>query len=694
LLAQTVVADNAGRLSEAPVSDDTEIVVTAQKSGEQRLSDVPISISVLSGEDLDSSSFQGVREALESVPGVYTSASQNDTTDISVRGVTALNAYESGSSIVGYYLDATPFSLIKRAIVPDTAAYDLQRVEVLRGPQGTLYGASALNGVVRVLTNDANLDKFELKGRTFIASTRGGDESYRGDAAVSVPLVPGKLAVRAVVGYQDNGGWIDRPNLNQKNANGSENKTLRVKINAQPTEQFTIGASAWLSRIERGAASTADSSGTSGSLAPESNSDDFDSYGLTMAYQFPHFELSSATTYLKSRFTGNLDLRPFGLPTVVGTFIDGEMFAEELLLHSEGKRSFQWSIGFMYRSVNENFSQTLPELLGPTPFSDDANTSRSIAVFGEITKSFFDYRLELTAGVRYFHDKVGFVSGVTPVTDFGHKTFESVNPRLVLKWKATEDVNFYASYAEGFRSGAFQGTGGSTQGVAPTEPDTLHNYEIGTKGTLFDKLLTFDASVYFIDWQDPQFNRTIFVTVGGISTPTGGLFNSESVSGFGTDLGVSLRPVRGLTLSGAFSWNDLAVDADTFDGTRLFYAKGDRIDNSPEYTANASLNYVFPLGGHGLEGEFSGSVNYISKRKVTFADPLSSNTSATLLSDDIMIARGSFTLHAPKNWSATLFVDNITNEQGVTRPYGGLSPRYWDARSRPRTFGFQIEYRY
>src|SRR5687767_1647963 len=138
-----------------------EIIVTAQKR-EERLQDVPISISVLSGAELDQLTSDGVLEALERVPGVVATAPMAGSgAQLTVRGVSAGGATFNGSSPIAYYLDSVPFGLVKTAIVPDSNIYDLNRVEVLRGPQGTLYGASAQNGVVRVLTNDANPNEFE-----------------------------------------------------------------------------------------------------------------------------------------------------------------------------------------------------------------------------------------------------------------------------------------------------------------------------------------------------------------------------------------------------------------------------------------------------------------------------------------------------------------------------------------------------
>src|ERR1700761_1185446 len=192
--ALTLAATGADAAAEAPAID--EIVVTAQKR-EQRIQDVPISLSVMGGAELDKSSIQSVSDALGLVPGVAVNVTgQGGETRLTVRGVTASGPLFAGPSPIGYYLDSVPFGLVRSAVEPDANTYDLNRIEVLRGPQGTLYGASALNGVVRVLTNDANLDRFELNARVIDSYTQNGGNNPRGDLAVNVPLIEGKLAVR------------------------------------------------------------------------------------------------------------------------------------------------------------------------------------------------------------------------------------------------------------------------------------------------------------------------------------------------------------------------------------------------------------------------------------------------------------------------------------------------------------------
>src|SRR4029077_2341865 len=127
-------------------------------------------------------------------------------TQVSIRGVTAAAPTFNGGSTVSYYVDTIPFGFVRSALAPDASVYDLSQVEVLRGPQGTLYGASALNGVVRILTNDADLNSSDYKVRGSDSHTDGGGNNYRADAAANIPLIDGKLAARAVVGYESDSG--------------------------------------------------------------------------------------------------------------------------------------------------------------------------------------------------------------------------------------------------------------------------------------------------------------------------------------------------------------------------------------------------------------------------------------------------------------------------------------------------------
>jgi iron complex outermembrane recepter protein len=662
-----------------------EVVVTAQKRAE-RLQDVPISITVLGGAELDGSRVEGITEALSRVPGTAVNVTyQGGATQLAIRGVTAGGPNFNGSSPVAYYLDSVPFGLIKTATAPDSNAYDLERVEVLRGPQGTLYGASAQNGVVRILTKDADPDQFELKARTSVATTEGGGESYRGDVAVNVPLVADKLAARAVLGYYDLGGWLDRPN--KEDANASEIRNMRLKLNAQPTESLSIGISAWLSRIDAGP-STTNSEGRQTAIVDEPLAIDFDIYGFKLGYDFARFSVVSTTSYLDYVNDSLRDLRILIPDNASQTRFDASVFSHEINLNSGQGGSWRWSLGGIYRDAKDELYQGIVPVVGPVAVvSDQQNGSKSFAVFGELTRILFDGRFDLTGGLRYFEDDV---SAREPQFS-SEETFDAVSPRVVLTWHPYDRATLYASYAEGFRSGFDQGAviKQAAPEFPPLDADTLMNYEVGAKGSLATGKLSYDAALYYIDWRDVQ--QSLTVPFNGL--PFFASVNGVSASGAGFEFAIVARPVDRLELGVTLGWNDLAMDADVISDNTLLFAAGDRLNLSPEYTAGASMEYSFPLGGNGVEGRLSTSANYTSDMDVrTIVD----GEQSIATGDPMLIARASFAIHAARNWIATLFVDNLNDEQGspVRFPFLPGIDTDWNARVRPRTFGVQLEYRF
>ena len=663
-----------------------EVVVTAQKR-EERLQDVPISISVLGGDQLDRSPVSGVTEALNLVPGIVAEkGAQGGGTQISMRGVGASGPLFNGSSPIAYYLDSVPFGLVKTAVAPDSNAYDLARIEALRGPQGTLYGASAQNGVVRILTHDPDLNEFELKARSSFSKTSGGGDNYRGDAAVNVPIVEGKLAARAVVGYENIGGWIDSPV--RRDINDAELRNSRLKIGAQPTDEFSAQLSAWSSRSDYGAPSKSLRDGSISASNPESISTDYDAYGLTLKYDAAQFSVSSMTSYLDYQNEGRVDLAFFALP-VLFTGLDARVFSQEVLLSSSTGSAWRWSVGGFYRDASDRLRQN--NLGGGLPF-DYGNSSKSEAVFGEVGRRFFNNALEWTLGARYFHDDVGVRENVNqtpglPIYDRKDK-FHSTTPRAVLSWYPSESMTLYTSYSEGFRSGFPQdpGVGKTYPDFPPLKPDKLRNYEVGAKASALDGRISFDAAVYYIDWKDVQ--QTLVVPVNG--TFVTALINGQSASGVGVDFGIAARPISGLDLGLSFSWNDLSLDSVVLSSGQPLFNKGDRLNYSSKYTAGASVGYSHPLGASGLTGQFSASANYASKQ-VQHGDL--GGFLYTTSGDDRLFARASVGVAgAAERWSASLFIDNATNERGATPAV--LPIPDWSTRAQPRTVGLQANVRF
>jgi iron complex outermembrane receptor protein len=667
----------------------SEVIVTAQKSGSEALRDVPISISVLSGDKLDSAGVSSVNDAIGRLPGVAVYQTfQGNGSKFSIRGVSASPSIFSGSGTTAYYMDEVPFALVKTPLTPDASAYDLDRVEVLKGPQGTLYGASALAGVVRVLTKAPNLDAFEAKAQGGVSSTDHGGDNYKGDVAVNVPLISGKLAIRAVASYEDLSGWVDRPRVPEKDYNSSQTATYRLKVAAQPSERLTANLSAWISRSTLDGLNSSNADMTLPTVRDESTLTEYQIYGLNLAYAFDSFSIEAPTSYIDYKNDGDFEVSAMESQRTV---LDAQTFTQELRAYSTTDGVWSWSVGASYRNAEDSRLVVIPVTYSHDAI--DANKSESLAVYGEVGRKFADERFELRGGLRYFHDDVWLdetdrLTGITGEPISASSTFEKVTPRVVLSWFPSSQHTLYASYSQGFRSG-FEQSGdaiAAAPGLRGVKPDLLTNYEIGAKGTA--GILNYEVSTYYQSWQDPQVRQ--FVNIGSTATPVyiATPSNGTDANGLGIDATLNFRVTRGLTVGGSASWNDLAFSEDVFARSVRIYEKGDRLDESPELTGSLYADYGFDFGSTGYTGHFSRDVNYVSKLTTK-----NEGTGALFEGDDLTTASMSFTVTAPDNWSARLFVDNLTDEDGVVRPTTSIR-QYLVSRMRPRTIGVLFSYKY
>lgn len=652
------------------------IVVTAQKRTE-RLQDVPISMGVLTGEALDASTARDLTDALKEVAGVSLIRTQPGSAVIAIRGVLS----GAGTSTTGFYLDEVPFSFIRSSLLPDPGAYDLARIEVLRGPQGTLYGANALNGVVRILTNDADLNIFEVKGRARSSNTKGGGVNWGADTAVNVPLVPEKLAVRGVVSYGHLNGFIDSSLDGGHDINDSRALSYRLKATAQPVDNFTIKTTVARTKQDNDAPTQSGDNLITPFISDQPSTRIYDVYNLVANYDGAAVSVLSSTSYLKFETNGLTQFT--GVPRFISGY-DAKSLGQELRLSSNFDGPLQFSSGGIYRDTTDKQYQdarnTFPGIYRVT------DESESYAVFGDGTYALLDDRLEISGGLRYFWDRQGMsqqgdFSNAPLVAERKH-TFEKLTGRGVITFKPQPDTMFYASYSTGFRSGMFQAP--STIQVAPDfpniEPDTIKNYEAGAKGRIFDGVLTYDMSVYYVDWQDVQ-------QLLRLANNLGARLNAGSASGWGTEGAITLRASQSLTLSAAVSWSGLAVDSDVFSRGVVLFRKGSRLNDSPEWTGSVGGTFRTATGKNGMDFVASSNLSFSSRRPNRFLTGTVVNQSQ---SGEITDLSASIGLEG-EQWSLNLFADNILDEQDAVQApdptYGFNASRLW-----PRTIGLQTTF--
>ena len=237
LVPPAAFAQDRAAVEGTPASGD-EIYVTARKRQERAI-DVPIAISAVSGADLEKRGVQNLANFLQEAPGVGIYDRGNGLMKITIRGVsTSLGANENG-----YYLDDLPFTGVTVPLSPDVRAWDLDRVEVLRGPQGTLFGEGSLGGTVRVLTKNADLDNWEAKGSAYLSDTKGGGTNQGIKGAFNAPIVPGILGVRVAGTAEHLPGWIDNSTTGERNLNDQTFTTFRAKALFKPTDRLSINGS-------------------------------------------------------------------------------------------------------------------------------------------------------------------------------------------------------------------------------------------------------------------------------------------------------------------------------------------------------------------------------------------------------------------------------------------------------------------
>ncbi|MGP7795507.1 TonB-dependent receptor domain-containing protein [Sphingomonas sp. CLY1604] len=662
------------------IEDQTpaDIVVTARKR-EERAVDVPIALSAVSGEALERRGVRNLSDFLQEAPGVGIYDYGNGVQKITIRGIsTSLGANENG-----YYLDDLPFTGVTVPIAPDVRAWDLDRVEVLRGPQGTLFGEGSLGGTVRILTKGADLNDWEAKGSTYVSDTEDGGTNRGIKGAFNAPIVPGVLAVRIAGTAEKLPGWIDDATTGRRNLNDQSFTTFRAKARFDPTDRLTINGSYWYynGSFPGGGASATDDGQQSRSIVLDSGTK-YRLYGGSARYDLGGAELFYGYSHNK------LDLPQEG-PFLGGTLISTigiTVDAHEARIASSGSGPLQWTLGGYARDAKRNDVLSFA-LFGLDNTSE--TTSKARALFGEGTYTLPFAPIDLTAGLRYYHERLrGFETNAGIVTDQPGDTYESWNPRFSVAWHPVANTTLYASAAKGFRAGQLQPTVSASL-AAPlgiTLPpalgqDSIWTYELGGKAELFNRLLTVEAAVYYSDWKDV----TVRIPIG--TTGFNGLINSNGTITKGAELNLVLKPVTGLSLAANGSYND-ATYSGAVAGTGI--VKGAQVDDVAKFTANMSADYrreiVTGVSGFGRIGWQHTS----PRRFVSFPGYLPGDTI------DRIDARFGVDLD---RLTIAAFFDNLTDDRGATsfRTVQPIAPGDNDItafRLRPRTIGLELTARF
>lgn len=672
------------QLSHAAYDGIEEIIVTAQKR-EQRQIEVPISITAIAGEDIEQQGIRNLQDLSFAVPGMSLREDGPGSYLIFMRG---LANTDSGGALVGVYLDEAPMTLTGYDQL-DIRPIDLERVEVLKGPQGTLYGQGSIAGTVKYVSKAPVLDQFEAKLSASLADVAGGDLHKATTAVINVPLVEDVFAVRLAATIERGGGWQDQPEAGIKNGNDQKLNHIRLRSLWQVNEDLSINATVVshsnYSKLglgyEQEDRTVEVSIDPSRQLVPKDYN--YTLYNFKVENDFESFSVLSTTTYIKHDhqypFTyrgGEQTIYDNNLEGISDIRVDVDQLTQEIRFSSIGSETFNWTAGASYQKLDRDFVSyrdlkyfgdvfTLAPVIA-------LDKSDSYALFADLSYQISD-ALEAGIGIRYFEDDRTTFDGTRKLED----SFDSVDPRVYVSYAVSDDANVYANIGKGFRSGGF-----NAAGLPSYEPESVVNYEVGAKGIFMDGILSIEAAAYYTDYKDMLRRGLLFIPAdNNFQELTSNIGNAE-VKGFETAINYQASSQLSITASLSLIDSEVTrVDAD-----EATNKAGDPTDYVPEVSYTLGFNYNFDLSEN-VPGYFR--VDYSYRDEVSYVDRTSfPDENLPQLSDKLNLVNTRLGVNW-ENYSLELYATNLTNQNKFIDPYVGWNNAN---RTRPRTIGLKVNW--
>jgi len=708
----------AGPDAADPVSSKQEvderletIIVTAEKRAE-RLQDVPIPETVVDTGQLVDTNQPLLSDYFSQIPGLNFQPSLLGAT-LAIRGLVTGG---EANPTVGIVVDDVPYGATvnpgESPYAPDLDPGDLARIEVLRGPQGTLYGASSLGGLLKYVTVDPSTDA--VSGRLQAGTSgvnHGADPGYTVRGSVNVPL-SSDLAVRASAFSRLDPGYVDNIESGQRDVNKTEAYGAHVSALWRPADDFSAKFSALYQDIDRRGPDLVDSSlgsnlqqrlliGTGG------NDHATQAYSATLNAKLGGIDWVSITGYSTDRSYFNIDGGGFYDSQAVRYQVDGssvttpavtDKFSQEIRASMPIGERIQWLLGAFF--TRERFGATY------SAFANDASNGAPVATFITIAAhaSYEEYaaftniaiditsKFDIQLGGRlskneqvFSSDRYGPLSAlfygrdpsdIPEVRSSDHSFTYLVTPRF----KISSDLMVYARLASGYRPGGANANCSSAIPCTYTA-DTTENYELGVKGTLLDHVLSFDASVYYISWKDMQIQ--LFDTAQNVVYTA----NAAQARSQGVEISVEAKPLRGLTVAGWVAWNSAELTRALPATAEGYGTSGSKLPFSSPFTGNLSLDQEFPLGSS-VTGSVGGSASYVGSRGGVF-QASSDAPRATFPGYTRVDLRAGFHFG---DWRINAYSDNVADKRGVLQ--SGLSDTGVSPTGviyiRPRTVGLSV----
>jgi outer membrane receptor protein involved in Fe transport len=773
---------------------DGEIVVTALRRN-TRIQDTPIAISATSGEALLASGTTSFTELTRTAPSLRIVDGGPGSRRVLIRGITS-----AGEPTVGVYYDETPVSgsvgttSDSGGSTPDFRLFDVERAEVLRGPQGTLFGSGSMGGTMRIIFEKPKSDRIEAAFNGNMTAIEGNSPGFSLDGMINLPIVEDKIALRLVGNYSKFAGYVDNVILandptatnvidtsadprflrNVKDINDGESYGGRAMLRMTPTEQLTIDLSASYENVDaplplwRPDFSAANGFDFASNMhADNRNEDENRIYNVTARYDFDAFSVTGVTSYFDRDFVRTYDVSDtfngrVGAAQSGGRFVnvlnsagtrDGcrryllgitaaanttqcseaqvsqyfnqtvplqssvlyqpqstNNWVHELRLNSSGEGPFQWTIGGFLENRDTEVRSTLlvadpgtGRALGittPGALAYDRTINDKLkqkAAYLELSYKLFD-QLTLTAGTRYFNfdrvvggridvGQIHYSSRVTPYTESDYQE-DGFIYKFNVAWQPTSRLMFYAQAAQGFRPGGVNQVIGLPAERAAYTSDSLWNYELGAKTTLA-RGVYLNLAGYRIDWDNLQ----VSARTAGTGSVFGLISNAGAARVWGAEAELSATLLQGLSVSGAFGYNDAKLSEDQVsDFVVATGRRGDRIPNVPKFTASMAVDYKRPV-----TNELSASARVDASHVGSFFSALSPTDIYRREVPSYELINLRFGIEGAENaWGVYLFANNVFDDVAINQlsssaNSGGLTNAISAA---PRTYGLNLMRRF
>ncbi len=707
LLVKTAAGAEHATEAEADTNKNSfvleEIIVTATRRAES-LQDVPMSINAFGSDRIKESGVNSLQDIQFLAAGLHVN-NGNGSMRVTIRGIGSSQLGPGAESGAAVHRDGIYLASFQDL---GMSMYDVERIEVLRGPQGTLYGRNATGGAVNIISKSPT-SEFEGGGEV----TFGNYNLVETEGYVSGPLMGDKLLARIAFKTRDHEGFT--PNIFDGDAlDDGDFSGVRAKLGYEPsgafhaelTADYSTDSSTQRGVFARLRPDTPLTGETMGAALPsgravnlnDSNINEKESWGLTGKAEWGvgSVTVSSLTGFRKFHWLESFDsdASPFSMLGIDKERRTNKQFSQEITVSSSGESNFQWVGGayYFHSSEFQYLDLVIPTVSFVLPVGVDTQGD-AYAVFGEGSYDLSD-RLSLTLAARYSFEEKSIDQFVGANSEQLEDSWKAFTPKAALSYVVSDELTFYATVGKGFKAGGFNGN--TLQGQA-YDPEEVVNYEAGLKASLFDRRVNANLSAFYMDYTNLQ---VLSFGIGPSGIYQNLVSNAATAVIQGMEVEVQAYLSDALSFDGNFSFLDATYNnwpnaVDQLRDGADFDVSGNQLSNAPKWAANIGLNYMLPVGDWGtltIRGEYS----YKSR---IFFTPFEDATvdHEMLLQDGFNMINARLTFEdAEGRWRVSGWMKNIGDALVATDKSGAISgvygPRLNSIYLPPRTYGISVGY--